>query len=101
MKTTKGSWSQKSFRKAVADKAGLRHGDVIQKVDARSVKKRDHIVNLVSKKDPGDVVSVDVLRKSQLMKFRVTLGHRSVTFDLFNCNLQMRALYPKEKTISL
>ncbi|NBU87239.1 MAG: PDZ domain-containing protein, partial [Verrucomicrobia bacterium] len=82
---------------AAADKAGLRHGDIIQKVDARSVKKRDHIVNLVSKKDPGDVVSVDVLRKSQPMKFRVTLGHRSVTFDLFNRNLQMSGPVSKRK----
>ena len=49
---------------AAADKAGLRHGDIIQKVDDRSVKKRDHIVNLVSKKDPGDVVTLDVRRKA-------------------------------------
>jgi S1-C subfamily serine protease len=82
---------------AAADKAGLRHGDIIQKVDARSVKKRDHIVNLVSKKDPGDVVSIDVLRKNETMKFRVTLGHRSVTFDLFNRNLQMSGPVSKRK----
>jgi serine protease Do len=82
---------------AAADKAGLRHGDIIQKVDGRSVKKRDHVVNLVSKKDPGDVVSVDVLRKNVPMKYRVTLGHRSVTFDLFNRNLQMSGPVSKRK----
>ena len=82
---------------AAADKSGLRHGDIIQKVDSRSVKKRDQVVNLVSKKDPGDVVTVDVLRKNEPMKFRITLGHRSVTFDLFNRNLQMSGPVSKRK----
>ena len=31
------------------------------------------------------------------MKFRVTLGHRSVTFDLFNRNLQMSGPVSKRK----
>ena len=52
---------------------------------------------MVSKKDPGDVVSIDVLRKNETMKFRVTLGHRSVTFDLFNRNLQMSGPVSKRK----
>ena len=82
---------------AAADKAGLRNGDIMKKVDGRTVRKRDQVVNLVSKKDPGDVVTVEVLRKNKSMNYRITLGHRSVTFDLFNRNLQMSGPVSKRK----
>ena len=69
----------------------------MKKVDGRTVRKRDQVVNLVSKKDPGDVVTVEVLRKNKSMNYRITLGHRSVTFDLFNRNLQMSGPVSKRK----
>ena len=82
---------------AAADKSGVRVGDIIQKVDGRAVRKRDHIVNIVGKKDPGDVVLLQVLRKKAEMQLRVTLGHRSVTFDMFNRNMQMSGPVSKRK----
>ena len=82
---------------AAADKSGAQVGDIIQKVDGRSVKKRDHIVNIVGKKDPGDVVLLQVLRKKTEKQLRITLGHRSVTFDLFNRNMQMSGPVSKRK----
>ena len=82
---------------AAADKSGLQQGDVIQKVEGRMVKKRDQVVDLVGKKDPGDVVSIIILRKNTLEEFKITLGHRSVTFDLFNRNLQMSGPVSKRK----
>lgn len=82
---------------AAADKSGLQQGDVIQKVEGRMVKKRDQVVDLVGKKDPGDVVSIIILRKNTLKEFKITLGHRSVTFDLFNRNLQMSGPVSKRK----
>jgi len=82
---------------AAAYKAGLQSGDIIYKVDRRTVKKRDQVVKLVSKKDPGDLVVVDVLRNDESKNFKVTLGHRSVTFDLFNRNMQMSGPVSKRK----
>ena len=82
---------------AAADKSGVRVGDIIQKVDGRAVRKRDHIVNIVGKKDPGDVVLLQVLRKKAEIQLRVTLGHRSVTFDMFNRNMQMSGPVSKRK----
>jgi len=82
---------------AAADKAGLRQGDIIQKVDRRSVKFRDQVVDLVGKKDPGDVVKIQILRKQKTEDYNITLGHRSVTFDLFNRNLQMSGPVSKRK----
>ena len=82
---------------AAAYKAGLQSGDIIYKVDRRTVKKRDQVVKLVSKKDPGDLVVVDVLRNDESKNFKVTLGHRSVTFDMFNRNMQMSGPVSKRK----
>ena len=82
---------------AAADKSGMRVGDLIQKIDGRSVRKRDQVVNIVGKKDPGDVVVIKVVRKEEEKSFQVTLGHRSVTFDLFNRNMQMSGPVSKRK----
>ena len=82
---------------AAAYKAGLISGDIICKVDKRTVKKRDQIVKVVGKKDPGDLVVLDILRGAQTKIFKVTLGHRSVTFDMFNRNMQMSGPVSKRK----
>ena len=82
---------------AAAYKAGLLSGDIIFRVDQRAVKKREQIVKLVTKKDPGDLVVTEVLRNDQRKTFKITLGHRSVTFDLFNRNMQMSGPVSKRK----
>ena len=55
------------------------------------------MVKIVGKKDPGDVVVIKVVRKEEEKAFQVTLGHRSVTFDLFNRNMQMSGPVSKRK----
>ena len=42
---------------------------------------------------------VKVVRKEEERAFQVTLGHRSVTFDLFNRNMQMSGLYQRGRII--
>lgn len=82
---------------AAAYKAGLREGDVITSVDGRKLKNRDQVAKIVGKNDPGDVVRIEIKRKGEVISFNVTLGHRSVTFDLFNRNLQMSGPVSKRK----
>ena len=82
---------------AAAYRAGLLQDDIITHVDERRVKTQDSLIKIVGKKDPGDVVKITLVRKSEIKKFVVTLGHRSVTFDLFNRNLQMSGPVSKRK----
>lgn len=82
---------------AAAYRAGLLEGDIITHVDKRRVKTQDSLIKIVGKKDPGDVVRINVNREGELKNFVVTLGHRSVTFDLFNRNLQMSGPVSKRK----
>lgn len=82
---------------AAAYKAGLLKGDIITSVDGRKLKSRDQVAKIVGKNDPGDVVRIQIKRDEGVKNFNVTLGHRSVTFDLFNRNLQMSGPVSKRK----
>jgi len=54
-----------------AEKAGLKVGDVIVRVDGRSVGSRDDLIDLVQSKKPGDKVKLEVLRDKKPMTFEV------------------------------
>jgi serine protease Do len=83
--------------RAAGATAGLKKGDVITKVNGKSVKRREQVIELVGSHDPGDVVSIEVIRDERSFSYQVTLGHRSVTFEMFNRNLQMSGPVSKRK----
>ena len=49
---------------SMADKAGLKDDDLILQVDGYDVLSKDHIVNLVSGRKPGDLIRVKVRRET-------------------------------------
>jgi S1-C subfamily serine protease len=59
---------------SAADHAGIRQGDVIVKVDGKSVTSSEDVINAVRSHAPGDKVTVTVDRKGSQKTFRVTLG---------------------------
>ncbi len=76
---------------------GLLAQDLILSVDGKRVLKKDQVIEIVSSKDPGDMVILEILRKNKKKQLKVTLGHNSVTFELFNRNLQMSGPVSKRK----
>ena len=82
---------------AAADKAGVLMNDVIREIDGRKIVSSEQVVKIVSQKDPGDVVELSLDRKDKKLKLEVTLGHKSVTFELFNRNMQMSGPVSKRK----
>ncbi len=82
---------------AAADHAGLLPGDRILRVDGALVTSGQQIKEILQDKDPGDLVVLGVRRRDDSFTIRVTLGHRSVTFDLFNRNLLMSGPVSKRK----
>jgi S1-C subfamily serine protease len=79
------------------DRAGLIIGDKILKIDGRVMKSTDQINQLMQNKDPGDLLTLRVNRKHKEVDIRITLGHRSVGFDLFNRNLLMSGPVSKRR----
>ena len=72
-------------------------GDIVTYADDRKIKSKEALLKIIGKKDPGDVVKIQFHRKENIRDILVTLGHRSVTFDLFNRNLQMSGPISKRK----
>ena len=77
--------------------AGLKKGDVVVTVETRKVTSREKVIELVGANDPGEVVAIQVKREERTLSFRVTLGHRSVTFDMFDRNARMSGPVSKRK----
>lgn len=82
---------------SAADRAGLKINDRILKIDHRSVRSKQQVNHAMQKKDPGDLLLLHINRVDEVIVRRVTLGHRSVTFDLFNRNLLMSGPTSKRK----
>jgi serine protease Do len=59
-----------------AKKAGIEKGDVIIALDTRGIGDTSELIGMVSKRKPGEVVSVVILRDGEKKSIKVTLGHR-------------------------
>jgi putative serine protease PepD len=58
------------------DKAGLREGDVVTRVDGKAVADAGDVSSHISGKKPGDKVEIEVTRNGRTEKIEVTLGTR-------------------------
>jgi serine protease Do len=59
-----------------AERAGLKHGDVILKFNGDAVKDADHLQSLVAAQDPGKPAELGVRRDGKDMTVKVDLGER-------------------------
>lgn len=57
-----------------AQKAGLKAGDVITRVESSDVTRRADIITALSDKKPGDVVNVEVVRGGRIKTMKVTVA---------------------------
>jgi serine protease Do len=55
------------------------------------------VVELVGANDPREIVDIQVKRGESLLSFRVTLGHRSVAFQMLDRNARMSGPVSKRK----
>lgn len=61
---------------AAADKAGLKDNDIILSVDGVKIDQNTTLASLIKKYNPGDKMSLEVLRSGKSMKISVTLGEK-------------------------
>jgi Do/DeqQ family serine protease len=59
-----------------AEKAGIKNGDVIRKLNGQTVSDREQLTAMVTNINPGTVATLDILRDGQPMTLKVTLGER-------------------------
>jgi len=59
-----------------ADEAGLEEGDVILEFDGRLVEDSDDLARYVRRTDPGDSVSIEIIRDDRIQTVEVIIGER-------------------------
>lgn len=59
---------------SAAEKAGLKEGDIILELDGTKINEQNPLSKLIAKHNPGDVVTLKVLRDKQGITISATLG---------------------------
>ncbi len=62
-----------------AEKAGLREGDTLTKVDGKAITQPDAVADAITTRSPGDRIEVEVSRGGQSQTLQITLGTRPET----------------------
>src|SRR6266566_4551897 len=73
---TSGAFVQDVTPGGPADKAGLKPGDVVRKVNGQTVDDSGQLVAMVTDTNPGTTVTLDILRDGKPMTLKATLGER-------------------------
>ncbi|NAS30916.1 PDZ domain-containing protein [Flavobacteriaceae bacterium R38] len=71
---TEGIYISDVISESGADKAGLKSGDIIKKIDDIKVSKFSDLTGYISSKRPNDVVNVTIKRKNKIQIIPVTLA---------------------------
>jgi len=92
-----GVMIQRIMPRSAGAAAGLKNADIITSVEGQKVTAREKVIELVGANDPGEIVDIQVKRGESLLSFRVTLGHRSVAFQMLDRNARMSGPVSKRK----
>jgi len=60
------------------DKAGLKRGDIITRINQKDIYSTNDILNMIAEGKPGDVFLIEGLRKRQSFMTRAVLGQRPI-----------------------
>lgn len=82
IKSVRGIYIGNVIKNGGADKAGLKEGDIIMKIDGRSVNSNSELNEILSQHSPGDVVRVEVEREGKTMDKEVTLLNSAGNTDI-------------------
>lgn len=95
---TEGIYIEEVVEKSGADKAGLKIGDVIKKLDDVKISKFADLSGYLNAKRPNDVVDVTVLRRGTEKVFSVTLTKRGLDrLDFIGLELRNLSKQAKER----
>jgi Do/DeqQ family serine protease len=84
IKDTQGYYISKVLKNSGAEKAGLRKGDVILKLDSQTITSFPELTGYISTKRPNDRINVTILREGKNVIIPVTL----VKNDLINTDFK-------------
>jgi S1-C subfamily serine protease len=95
VKVSEGIYVDQVEEGSGADKAGIRSGDVITKLDNVDIRKFSDLTGYIGSKRPNDIVNVQVIRNGNIREFDVTLTKYEV-FQIKAIGLEVTNATPKE-----
>lgn len=93
---TQGFYVSEITKNSGAEKAGLKKGDVIFRIDNQSINSFAELTGYISTKRPKDVVNVFIIRDSKELKIPVTLTKAEIPSANF-FGMQVEELSSKDK----
>ena len=95
LKDTEGYYISEIEPNSGAEKAGLKTGDIIKKIDQNKISKSSDLTGYLSTKRPNETIVVEVTRNGNQKTISVKLSDKSIlTQEAFN--LELKNLTPKE-----
>ena len=86
LENTRGALVNQVFEDTPASRGGIRHGDIIVKIDEREIDSAAELRLVVSQVLPGTKVAVTLLRQGKTMVMPITLGSLSGKVATINTN---------------
>lgn len=62
---------------SAADKAGIKEKDIVEEINGEKITQTNALSTIIEKYNPGDTVTLKILRDGKEMDIKVTLGERS------------------------
>ena len=78
----RGIYVMEVLEEGAADKAGIREGDIIVRIDDTDINSKSSLLETIGTRRPGDEVKIYVRRDEKLMDFNVTLRNISGTTEI-------------------
>ena len=86
LESTRGALVNQVFEDTPASRGGIRHGDIIVKIDEREIDSAAELRLVVSQVLPGTKVAVTLLRQGKTMVMPITLGSLTGKVATINTN---------------
>jgi S1-C subfamily serine protease len=100
LKTMEGAFVDAVVENSAAEKAGVKKGDIIIKVEEVEIKSSSQLQEQIGRYSPGDKVSLTVLRDNKEIKLNAELKNRQGTTKVESGEVSMDMLGAEFKEIS-
>jgi Do/DeqQ family serine protease len=77
VKETQGALVSQVLDDSAAEKAGVKAGDIVSKVDGKTIKSANELRNAIGLKRSGDSVDLEIIRDGKTRRLKVRLGEQT------------------------
>ena len=88
LKDMRGVYVTQVIKNSSADKAGVKEGDVIYKINSNEVNTNAEVNEVMLQMSPGDVAHYEILRKNEILRKDLTLLNESNTMEIVKDNAE-------------